>query len=458
MTCKAQARTLLAAYTPKGFTFEYHIIQEGSNGRTTFPAGISRRWKVVQLATDAETKRHCCNLKMNPGSMLQKEYLYSMRYTLDSKSSVKHRRSLESYLEKLQSETRKLPVSTSVDKEIDGTGSLGKTRQGLSLLDKYLAALSEDASSENNIPSASRTVSNGEIDSTTQDKSDEMRRLKISGIRGKREISNRLKETSISTFHKESFDLYLISFLASVNIAVYLFELASPIKNADYNLYSLPLMYGAKVNHLILIGEWWRLVTPMFLHSGVFHVALSCWVLLSFAPQVCKGYGTFTFFLIYILGGISSNLASFIHTPETTVGGSGPVFAIIGAWFCYQMLNKDLVSKETSEEMFRKAIVATTLSCILSGFGPIDNWADLGAAFTGIMFGLCTCSMPQVHNTSPKAVQEHGIALISRRANPCKSLVMFTVFLLVLSSLLFITEPPLGTVEELVVDLLQISE
>jgi len=57
-------------------------------------------------------------------------------------------------------------------------------------------------------------------------------------------------------------------------------------------------------------------------HSGLLHIVLSSWVLLSFGPRVCKGYGSFTFLLIYILGGISGNFSSFLHTAEPTVGGS----------------------------------------------------------------------------------------------------------------------------------------
>ncbi|XP_074558756.1 uncharacterized protein LOC141814714 isoform X1 [Curcuma longa] len=187
----------------------------------------------------------------------------------------------------------------------------------------------------------------------------------------------------------EASDLYLISVLAAIDIAVYLFEIASPV-NSEIEHLSLPLIYGAKINKLILLGEWWRLLTPMFLHSGFLHVALSCWVLLTYGPQVCKTYGPFTFFLMYILGGICGNFTSFLHTPELTVCGTGPEFAIIGAWLVYQVQNKEVGSKEVSLNMFLKAVIATALSFVLSSFGRVDNWTHVSAVISGIIFGFLT--------------------------------------------------------------------
>ncbi|CAO2825445.1 unnamed protein product [Amaranthus hypochondriacus] len=200
------------------------------------------------------------------------------------------------------------------------------------------------------------------------------------------------------------------------------------------------------------------------LHTGFLHIALGSWVLLSFGPQVCKGYGPFTFLLIFILGGISGNFSSFLHTTEPTVGGSGPVFAVIGAWLVYQIQNKDVITKELSDTMFQKAILATTLNFLLGNFGPMDNWTSLGAAITGIIYGFFTCPMVQVDNTSgptstsqeTSRIEEEIILNNTQAANPFKSLLIFTLFVSVFCSLLFLTQSSLDSVE--IDELIQIIE
>lgn len=173
-------------------------------------------------------------------------------------------------------------------------------------------------------------------------------------------------------------------------------------------------------------------------------MALSCWALVSFGPQVCRGYGPFTFFLIYILGGVSGNLTSFLHTPDPTVGGTGPVFAIIGAWLMYQIQNRDVIANDASENMFGKAIIVTALGFILSNLGPIDEWTHFGAAFTGMAYGFLTSPTLQLDDASTGTGQEEGLKLVRKHGGSCKSLIVFTIFIIVLSSFLFFMEPPLN--------------
>ncbi|XVF20562.1 hypothetical protein REPUB_Repub12eG0011300 [Reevesia pubescens] len=360
-------------------------------------------------------------------------------------------RSLDSYFRKLQEDAMETSsVSSNKMMELIDRSGESSIKKGLESLDAYLSKLDEDSNSKNSVSSsvASGQIPEGNPAATpffvSEDaKIDEEAKLRSDiGFR-LRDVGSGSKRSEALQQFDEASDLYLISILASINIAVFLFEIATPVRSSDLDLFSLPSLYGAKINDLILVGEWWRLVTPMFLHSGILHVALGCWALLTFGPQVCRHYGSFTFFLIYLLGGISGNLISFLHTPEPTVGGTGPVFAVIGAWLIYQIQNKDVISKDMSERMFQKAILVTALSFILSNFGPIDDWTHFGAAFTGITYGFFTCPTLQLDDTSSRTGQEEQIRLVGRYADPCKSLVVFTVFVLVFSSLLFFMEPPL---------------
>lgn len=347
-----------------------------------------------------------------------------------SDTTEKHLKSLNSYLGKLHTDAKCL--STIIEKQrteaVDRSEKI-MFRNGLKSLENYLTKVKSDKEPEN-------IMENLEASLSTDAENAEVIRRDLS-----------LKSFMELKTDDAASDFYLIGVLASINIAVLLFEIATPVKNSEFALFSIPSVYGAKVNDLILKGEWWRLVTPMFLHSGIFHIALSSSVLFTFGLEVSQEYGSFTCLLIYLLGGISGNLISFLHTPSPTVGGTGPVFALIGAWLIYQVQNKDFIARDSSERMFRKAIIFTALNFVVSSFGPIDDWAHFAAAFTGITYGYVTCPSLLMKDASSGTGQEDGMTLTRRYADPCKSLVYFSIFMLLLSSLFFIIEPPLDLLE-----------
>lgn len=243
----------------------------------------------------------------------------------------------------------------------------------------------------------------------------------------------------------ESYSSYLVYALVAINIAVFIFELASPVKSSDTGILSLPLLFGAKINASILNGEWWRLITPMFLHSGLLHITFSSWALITFGPPVHRAYGSFAFCMIYFLGGVCGNLMSFFHTPDATVGGTGPVLAILGSWIIYLFQNREALGEEMADTFIQKVAVASVLSVALSYVTPIDDWTHLGAVCAGLIFGVLICPVVPVHAPSKKLSYDpndsQGFILFSQWPDPRKLFTVFTLFVFTLVSLFFVLAP-----------------
>ncbi|KAJ7975718.1 Rhomboid-like protein [Quillaja saponaria] len=189
-----------------------------------------------------------------------------------TKSNENQLRSLDSYFGKLQNDLKlsQLNSSDKAKQVLNCTVHL-RSKKGLESLDAYLGKLNEDENLENNPPSTyvehiteGNSVPNPLFISKDSEINYDGKEKGFMEIRSGKGESNQ-RTSQYSQEQDDISSLYTMGILASVNIAVFLFEIASPIKNSDYELFSLPLLYGAKINHLIIDGEWWRLVTPMFL-------------------------------------------------------------------------------------------------------------------------------------------------------------------------------------------------
>src|SRR4051812_49971100 len=89
--------------------------------------------------------------------------------------------------------------------------------------------------------------------------------------------------------------------------------------------------FGAKVNSSIDRGEYWRLVTPIFIHIGFLHIAFNSYALWIVGPQVEKLYGGSRFVILYVLTGIAGVAGSYFYHPlSQSAGASGAIFGLFG--------------------------------------------------------------------------------------------------------------------------------
>eukprot|EP00250_Pteridium_aquilinum_P018244 c24004_g1_i2 orf=392-1828(+) len=265
------------------------------------------------------------------------------------------------------------------------------TKNDLKSVELYLERLAKGSNAKQPSSPADLQKSEQELESLIKEI---VPSLQLSSVQERmdEELEANANELS-STDNTESFIVYV---LAAINIAVYLFGLASPIDTAGMGTSTLPHLYGAKVNELLLSGEWWRLITPMFLHSGFFHVVLSTWALLFFGPQVENVFGPLAFCMIYFLGGLCGNMCSFFFTPAATVGGTGPLFALFSAWVAYLWQNKRVLGEQSADYGIKATTLMGVLVLCLSCLLPTDEWIHVGAILPGVLFGAYASPLLEV--------------------------------------------------------------
>ncbi len=148
---------------------------------------------------------------------------------------------------------------------------------------------------------------------------------------------------------------------------------------------------GARDYH-VATGEWWRLVTAMFLHSGFMHLLFNAWVLFDVGPTVEEMYGTARFLVLYILAGVAGSLASFFYQPlAVMVGASGALFGLIGLMITYGYRHRTALGEQIKTMYVRWAIYGLAFGFILPG---IDNAAHIGGLAAGLAFGALVGDTP----------------------------------------------------------------
>ena len=142
--------------------------------------------------------------------------------------------------------------------------------------------------------------------------------------------------------------------------------------------------FGMKINSAIMQGEIWRLLTPMFLHGGLAHIAFNMYALFSLGVGLEKQYGHGRFLMLYLLGALGGNTLSFLLTPSNSLGASTAIFGLIAAEGVFIWKNRRMYRNPQKELVNVALIVGVNLFLGLGG--GIDNFGHLGGLVAGIMF------------------------------------------------------------------------
>ena len=156
----------------------------------------------------------------------------------------------------------------------------------------------------------------------------------------------------------------------------------------DTVIYTVLLHYGAKENTLILQEQYWRFLTPVFLHVNALHLILNMTNFVFLGRYLERLFGHVRFLLIYLLSGFISCIASFLFSPNaTSVGASGAILGLVGAYGAFILVHR----RAMIQGGLFTIIVLVVVIGINLGIGfiipDVDNSAHIGGLAAGFVLG-----------------------------------------------------------------------
>ena len=147
-------------------------------------------------------------------------------------------------------------------------------------------------------------------------------------------------------------------------------------------------------NTYLINNEWWRLITPTFLHFSMTHLVFNCLWIYILGQRIEKLDGLSVFLFIFILAGVLSNAGQFFWTQQYLFGGlSGSVYGLLGYCFIIELDGRHGrygLPEALYLFMFIWLLVGFTGVLSFFGFGNVANTAHLIGMIAGFIIGLIT--------------------------------------------------------------------
>jgi membrane associated rhomboid family serine protease/Flp pilus assembly protein TadD len=149
------------------------------------------------------------------------------------------------------------------------------------------------------------------------------------------------------------------------------------------------LRWGANFGPFTIGGQWWRLLTAMFVHIGIVHLGLNMWCLWELGLLAEYLYGPKPFLALYLLSGLAASLVSVAHNPVVvSAGASGAIFGLAGALIATLFLAKLPAPRNALRTSLISLLVFAGYNLAYGAVkGGIDNGAHVGGLIAGLLLG-----------------------------------------------------------------------
>lgn len=181
-------------------------------------------------------------------------------------------------------------------------------------------------------------------------------------------------------------NLYVTYAIIAINVLIFILMAINGAGLFEPDGY-VHISWGSNYTALTLSGDWWRLVTNVFIHFGIIHLAMNMYCLYTVGVYLEPMLGKIKYSVAYLCTGILASITSLWWHKEgvNSAGASGAIFGMYGLFLA--LLTTDLIPKAIRQPMLQSIGIFVGYNLLYGIKGGIDNAAHVGGLISGFVIG-----------------------------------------------------------------------
>lgn len=181
-------------------------------------------------------------------------------------------------------------------------------------------------------------------------------------------------------------NLYVTYGIIAINIIIFILMAVNGAGIIDPNGY-VHIKWGSNYGPFTLSGDWWRLVTNVFIHFGIIHLAMNMYCLYMVGIYLEPMLGKAKYIAAYLCTGVLASLVSlwWHDAGVNSAGASGAVFGLYGLFLA--LLTTKLIPPKVRKAQLQSIMIFVVYNLIYGMKGGVDNAAHIGGLVSGFVVG-----------------------------------------------------------------------
>ena len=213
------------------------------------------------------------------------------------------------------------------------------------------------------------------------------------------ELRERLEQDKLTANDKLALGVggyYVTYTLIGINVLVFIVMVFGGVNIFNPTAGDI-LTWGGNMRAYTASGEWWRLISCVFVHIGIIHLFFNMYALYSIGIYLEPIIGRWNYLAAYLATGVLASVTSLWWSADrVSAGASGAIFGMYG--FFLALLTTNYLNKEARKAVLSSILVFVAFNLIYGMRAGVDNAAHVGGLVSGFVLGYIFYMLQKKYN------------------------------------------------------------